>query len=151
MLGKLKAAVAARRDPDFVIAGRTSALRVEGLEGAIERVSTYAAAGVDAIFAIGLETEAEIRALREASGLPIIAGPSLKAGPHERPALAAAGVALLLQGHQPISVAARALRANYRHLLAEGDPKELPTPGKRDKADLVRAGAFAATTEHCLK
>src|SRR3546814_5647318 len=103
MLGKLKAAVAARRDPDFVIAGRTSALRVEGLEGAIERVRTYAAAGVDALFAIGLETEAEIRALREASGLPIIAGPSLKAGPHERPALAAAGVALPLQGHKPRS------------------------------------------------
>src|SRR3546814_15526105 len=130
MLGKLKAAVAARRDPDFVIAGRTSALRVEGLEGAIERVRTYAAAGVDAIFAIGLETEAEIRALREASGLPIIAGPSLKAGPHERPALAAAGVALLLQGHQPTSVQARALRDTYRTPCAEAEPHGLPTAAK---------------------
>lgn len=89
--------------------------------------------------------------LREASGLSIIAGPSLKVGPHERPALAAAGVALLLRSHQPIAVAARALRDTYRHLLAEGDPEDLPTLDRREMEDLVRTGEFAAMTESFLK
>ena len=53
MVGKLKAAVAARRDPATVIAGRTAALKVEGTEKTVERVKAYAATGVDCIFIIG--------------------------------------------------------------------------------------------------
>src|SRR5687767_7408725 len=53
--GKMKAALAARRDPSTVIAGRTSALKVEGLEGTLARAKAYAAAGVDAIFLVGVE------------------------------------------------------------------------------------------------
>src|SRR5262249_11250917 len=49
-VGKMRAAVAARRDPSFVIAGRTSALVLEGPERALARVKAYAAAGVDAIY-----------------------------------------------------------------------------------------------------
>src|SRR3954466_16110792 len=45
-VGKMKAALTARRDPALVIAGRTSALRAEGLEGAIARAKAYANAGV---------------------------------------------------------------------------------------------------------
>src|SRR5688572_5065996 len=53
-VGKMKAALAARRDPALIIAGRTSALKIEGTESAVARAKAYAAAGVDAIFLVGV-------------------------------------------------------------------------------------------------
>jgi oxaloacetate decarboxylase len=125
MMGKLRAAVAARRDPDFVIAGRTSSLRVEGLERAAQRVKAYAEAGVDAIFVVGVETIEQVKALGSAAGLPLIIGPAAKAAPLDRTLLAAHGARLLLQGHQPIAAAVKALREAYAHLHAGGSPEEL--------------------------
>ena len=49
MLGKLEAALWARRDPDFLIIARTDAQKAEGLEGAIKRAKAYAELGVDMI------------------------------------------------------------------------------------------------------
>ncbi len=48
--GKIEAAVAARRDPDFVIIGRTDAAGGEGIDGAIRRGQAYRKAGADVIF-----------------------------------------------------------------------------------------------------
>src|SRR6478752_3864581 len=45
MVGKIRAAVAARRDPDFVLIARTDAAAVEGLDAAIARAHSYAEAG----------------------------------------------------------------------------------------------------------
>src|SRR5205814_2879014 len=50
MVDRIKAAVDARTDPDFVIMARTDALAVEGLQAAIERAGAYVAAGADMIF-----------------------------------------------------------------------------------------------------
>src|SRR5216683_2542045 len=50
MILKLRAALAARRDPDFVIVARTDARAVEGIEGAIARANRYGAAGADVCF-----------------------------------------------------------------------------------------------------
>jgi 2-methylisocitrate lyase-like PEP mutase family enzyme len=50
MVLKLRAALAARRDPDFVIVARTDARAVEGIDGAIARANRYAAAGADVCF-----------------------------------------------------------------------------------------------------
>ncbi len=50
MVLKLRAAVSARRDPDFVINARTDAIAVEGIEAAIERANAYADAGADLLF-----------------------------------------------------------------------------------------------------
>jgi carboxyvinyl-carboxyphosphonate phosphorylmutase len=50
MVGKLRAAVDARRDPDFVIIARTDAAAVHGLDDAIGRARAYAAAGADMLF-----------------------------------------------------------------------------------------------------
>ena len=47
MLAKIKAALDARRDPDFFIAARTDAAGVEGLDAAIERCQLFVAAGAD--------------------------------------------------------------------------------------------------------
>lgn len=123
MVGKLKAAVAARRDPSLVIAGRTAALKLEDTPRTVERVKAYAATGVDAIFVIGVETLEQVRAVHEASRLPVIVGSapaSLK-----REDLAACGARVLLQGHQPVAAAVKALREVYAHLHAGGAPAEL--------------------------
>lgn len=50
MLARLGAALAARRDPDFVIIARSDARAVEGLDAAIARVRRYAEAGADMVF-----------------------------------------------------------------------------------------------------
>jgi 2-methylisocitrate lyase-like PEP mutase family enzyme len=50
MVLKLRAALEARQDPDFVVVARTDARAVEGLEGAIDRANRYAEAGADVCF-----------------------------------------------------------------------------------------------------
>ncbi len=50
MVDRIKAAVDARTDPDFVIMARTDALAVEGLDAALERASAYVEAGADMVF-----------------------------------------------------------------------------------------------------
>ncbi|MBI3056878.1 MAG: isocitrate lyase/phosphoenolpyruvate mutase family protein [Betaproteobacteria bacterium] len=122
-IGKLRAAVAARSDPSLIVAGRTSALKVEGVEGAIARAKAYAAAGVDAIFIVGLEKLEQLDAIHAAVTLPIIVGSapaSLK-----REDLAARGARILLQGHQPVAAAVKALHETYMHLYHGGAPADL--------------------------
>lgn len=122
MTGKLRAALSARQDPSLVIVGRIAALRVEGVEGAIARARAYAATGVDALFITGLKKLAEFDAIRVATELPIICGsaPDLK-----REDMAARGVRIMLQGHQPVAAAARALHETYQHLYSGRPVAEL--------------------------
>ncbi len=63
MLGKLRAAQDARRDPALVLIARTDARAVEGLDGAIRRANLYAAAGADLVFVEAPESEEELRTI----------------------------------------------------------------------------------------
>lgn len=121
--GKLRAAVAARSDPSLIIAGRTSAIRIEGIEGALARVKAYAATGVDAIFIVGLEKLDQIEAIHAAVKLPIIIGSA--PATLKREDLAANGARILLQGHQPVAAAVKALHECYTHLFKGGAPADL--------------------------
>lgn len=56
MVGKIRAAVDARASRDFVIIARTDAIAVEGLPAALDRLSAYAEAGADVVFADGQQT-----------------------------------------------------------------------------------------------
>ncbi|HUG93479.1 MAG TPA: methylisocitrate lyase [Planctomycetaceae bacterium] len=73
MVAKLKAAVAARHDPGFVIIARTDARSVEGLEAALERAAAYVDAGADGIFPEALESREEFARFGEAIAAPLIA------------------------------------------------------------------------------
>ncbi|GEO80702.1 methylisocitrate lyase [Pararhodospirillum oryzae] len=73
MVRRIKAAVLARRDPDFVICARTDARAGEGLESAIARAQAYADAGADLIFAEALADEREFEAFRRAVSVPLLA------------------------------------------------------------------------------
>lgn len=123
MVGKLKAAVAARRDPSTVIAGRTAALKVEDTARTVERVKAYAACGVDCIFVIGVETVDQIKAIHDAAKLPVIVGSAPAS--IQREDFAKAGARVLLQGHQPVAAAVKALRAVYEHLHNGGAAADL--------------------------
>jgi carboxyvinyl-carboxyphosphonate phosphorylmutase len=123
MVGKLKAAVAARKDPATVIAGRTAALKVEDTARTIERVKAYAACGVDCIFIIGVESLDQVKAVHDAARLPVIVGSAPASIKREE--FAAAGARILLQGHQPVAAAAKALRETYAHLFNGGAPADL--------------------------
>lgn len=65
MLRKLRAALAARRDPDTLILARTDAFRVEGLDAALRRADAYLQAGADGIFVAGLDTPEQLRSVGE--------------------------------------------------------------------------------------
>ncbi|WP_096663488.1 isocitrate lyase/PEP mutase family protein [Polaromonas sp. AET17H-212] len=63
MVGKIKAAVDARHDPDLLIMARTDACAVHGFEAAIERAHKFGEAGADILFVEAVTTADEIRAL----------------------------------------------------------------------------------------
>ncbi|NBR28845.1 MAG: oxaloacetate decarboxylase [Betaproteobacteria bacterium] len=122
MCGKLRAALAARRDPALVIAARTAGLKGEDTARTVARARAYAATGVDALFITGLKKLSDFDAVRAAVKLPIIVGtaPEIK-----REDLAARGVRVLLQSHPPVRAVAKALREVYAHLYAGGAPGDL--------------------------
>ncbi|WP_330147921.1 methylisocitrate lyase [Shewanella oncorhynchi] len=73
MVDRIKAAVDARTDPNFVIMARTDAVAVEGLEAGIERAQAYIAAGADMIFAEALTELDQYRHFKSQVKAPILA------------------------------------------------------------------------------
>ena len=75
MVGRIKAAVDARLDPDFLIIARTDARTSLGLTAALDRAEAYAAAGADMLFVESPESEAEMRTIakRFAGRVPLMA------------------------------------------------------------------------------
>ena len=70
---RLRAAVATRRDSDFVICARTDAAGIEGIDAAIDRAKAYADAGADLIFTEALHTTADFERFRSAVDTPLLA------------------------------------------------------------------------------
>lgn len=70
---RIRAAVDARRDPNFLIIARTDVRAVEGLDAAIARAKALVDAGADAIFPEAMRTLAEFDAMRAALDVPILA------------------------------------------------------------------------------
>ncbi len=73
MVGKIKAAVAARSDPDFMIIARTDARAVEDFDRAVDRAGRYLEAGADAIFPEALQSADEFRDFAKEIDLPLLA------------------------------------------------------------------------------
>jgi methylisocitrate lyase len=73
MCDRIRTAVAARTDHNFVIMARTDALAVEGMESALQRIHHYIAAGADMIFPEALTELAQYRQIRAAIKVPILA------------------------------------------------------------------------------
>jgi methylisocitrate lyase len=73
MVEKIKAAVAARHDPDFIIIARSDARAVEDFDRTLERAGEYLAAGADAIFPEALQNAEEFRDFAKEIDLPLLA------------------------------------------------------------------------------
>ncbi|MEM1162952.1 MAG: isocitrate lyase/PEP mutase family protein [Pseudomonadota bacterium] len=134
-VGKMRAALDARADPSTVIVGRTSACGVTGLEDAIARGKAYEAAGVDALFMLGINTAEQIAALGAAFDIPLVMGGALKIMPAED--LARHNVRMCLAGHPVLPAAVRAME---EALLAMREGRAPDRPGS---ADLMRRATRA--------
>jgi PEP phosphonomutase and related enzymes len=73
MVGKIKAAISARCNPDFVIIARTDARTQFGIEEAIRRGKAYAKAGADVVFIESPESEEEMRRINAEIPVPTLA------------------------------------------------------------------------------
>lgn len=73
MVDRVRAAVDAKLDRDFVVMARTDAAASEGVSGAVERARAYANAGADAIFAEALTSLDEYRQVCAAVSVPVLA------------------------------------------------------------------------------
>ncbi|RPI44114.1 MAG: isocitrate lyase/PEP mutase family protein, partial [Betaproteobacteria bacterium] len=104
-IGKLTAALAARRDASLVIVARTAALRIEPIAQVLERARAYAGTGVDALFLTRLKRLQDLDAIRAAVDIPIIVG---RAHEITRADLEARGVRFRLQGHAVLPACAKA-------------------------------------------
>lgn len=125
-VGKMRAALVGRQDPELVIAGRTSAVTVTGVEDAVSRIKAYEEAGVDAIFLVGVRTRDQMDALSAAGQLPIILGGS---GTElmDLDYLSSQRVRICLQGHQPFMAAVRAVHETLSALRSGVPPAEIHT------------------------
>src|SRR6266568_3222524 len=139
MVDRIKAAVDARTDEQFVVMARTDALASEGLGAAIERAQAYVAVGADMIFAEAV-TELEMYAeFRKAVGVPILANITEfgQTPLFTREELAAAGVDIILY----CCAAYRAMNAAalkvYETIRAEGTQRNVIAQ-MQSRADLYR-------------
>jgi methylisocitrate lyase len=73
MVDRVKAAVDAKTDPQFVVMARTDAAAVEGIDAAIERAVAYVEAGADMIFPEAMKTLDDYKRFRAAVKVPILA------------------------------------------------------------------------------
>lgn len=122
MADRIKAAVDARTDADFVIGARTDALDSEGVEGALARAVAYKEAGADFIFAEAVRDISQYRLFVEATGIPVLAnitefGQTPLWTVDE---LAAAGVGLVLYPLSAFRAANEAARRVFEHLRKDG-------------------------------
>lgn len=139
MADRIRAAVDARRNRQFLVMARTDALANEGLGRAIERAQAYVAAGADMIFAEAV-TEASMYAeFRRAVGVPILANITEfgKTPLLTRDELAAAGVDMILY----CCAAYRAMNAAalkvYETIRAEGTQRSM-LPLMQTREDMYR-------------
>ncbi len=123
-VGKLKAALRARSDPDFVIIGRSGAVGSSGLDDALARIDAYQATGVDAIFLSGLKTRDEIEACAKACRLPLLLG-AIPETLRDANVLAALGIRAVITGHRPH---AASVTATYETLRATRNGTLGPAP-----------------------
>ncbi|HRE64736.1 MAG TPA: methylisocitrate lyase [Ferruginibacter sp.] len=122
MVNRLKAAVDARTDENFVIGARTDAFATEGLEKTLERAVAYKEAGADFIFAEAVPDISNYKKFVDATGIPVLANITefgmIKMYTVEE--LKNAGVGLILYPLSAFRAANKAAQNVYEHIRKEG-------------------------------
>lgn len=121
MAGKVRACVAARTDPDFVIVARTDAMRTDGYAEGIRRARAYLEAGADAILLFPNDEAETIQAPKDLPGVPLVyvnsTGNRFGRGVFPAPQLETWGWKIVFDAISAINVTAAAMR-NYLQTLA---------------------------------
>ena len=131
MVGKLRAALEARRDPDLVIIARTDAVAVEGLEAALARASAYREAGADVLFVEAPESEAQVEAI--AARLP---GPKL--------------INVFRGGKTPLLPAERLAELGYRVAILPSDLQRAAIRAMQETLEAIGRDGNASAVDHRL-
>jgi methylisocitrate lyase len=139
MADRIKAAVDARSDPDFVIMARTDALAVEGLERTIERALACVEAGADMIFPEALTELSMYRRFKQAVGVPILANITEfgQTPLYTREELGAVGVDIVLHCCSAYRAMNAAALATYEAIRRDGTQKNILS-SMQSRADLYR-------------
>jgi carboxyvinyl-carboxyphosphonate phosphorylmutase len=150
-VGKMKAALAGRQDPSLVIAGRTSACGIEGLEEGIRRAKAYQDVGVDALFfAGGINSVEDLEAIHSEISIPILMGGGGGAL-GDREILASHGVRVALQGHMPFLASVKATYDTLKALRDGMAPSDLANqPSSELIAQLTRQAEYDSDTDEFL-
>ncbi len=127
MVGKIKAAVATRTDPDFMIVARTDARTIYGIDAAIDRARAYEDAGADVIFVESPESVEEMYKINEKVCKPTLAnmveGGRTPMLPNEK--LKEIGYSLVIYPTASIFVAAKSMLLLMNHLKDNGSTTDL--------------------------
>jgi methylisocitrate lyase len=137
MVDRIKAAVDARYDPDFVVMARTDALAVEGLQPAIERACACVEAGADMIFPEAVGDLATYREFVKATTVPVLANlTEFGLTPlFTLEELSSAGVSMALYPLSAFRAMSAAALAVYRTIRNEGSQKSA-LPSMQTRAEL---------------
>lgn len=127
MCDRLKAAVDARYDANFVLMARTDALEKEGLEKTIARILQYVATGADMIFFEGATTLAQYQAVTKICPVPVLANiTEFGVTPlFSKEELAQIGISLILYPLSAFRAMNKAAQAVYQAIRADGTQKKL--------------------------
>ncbi len=149
MVDRVKAAVNARTDRDFVIMARTDALASEGLERAIERAVACVAGGADMIFPEAITELEQYRRFRQAVGVPILANITEfgKTPLFGREELAAAGVDIVLYCCAAYRAMNAAALATYQAIRRDGTQRNM-IEHMQTRADLYKYLDYDAFEQH---
>jgi methylisocitrate lyase len=127
MVDRVKAAVDARTDAQFVIMARTDALASEGLERAIERAVACMAAGADMIFPEAVSELSQYQRFKQAVGVPILANITEfgRTPLYTREELGAAGVDIVLYCCAAYRAMNAAALATYQAIRRDGTQRNM--------------------------
>lgn len=122
MVDRVKAAVDAKTDPEFVIMARTDALAVEGLQAAIDRACACVEAGADMIFPEAMESLEMYQAFVDAVKVPVLANITEfgKTPLFTRKQLGSVGVSMMLYPLSAFRAGAKAQLNVYEHIARDG-------------------------------
>ncbi|MCX4099048.1 methylisocitrate lyase [Nocardia sp. alder85J] len=127
MVRRVRAAVTARRDPNFVVCARTDAADIEGIDAAVARALAYVDAGADLIFVEALRTRAEFERFRAAVPVPLLANMTEFGKSELIPAatLEAMGYNAVIYPLTTLRLALGAAERGLREMFAQGTQSEL--------------------------
>ena len=122
MVDRLKAALDAKTDSDFVVMARTDALSVEGLDAAVERAVAFQEAGADMIFAEALTDIAMYRKFTDVLDIPVLANMTEfgQTDLYTTEQLYDVGVQMVLYPLSAFRAMNKAALNVYQHLLDDG-------------------------------